>query len=98
MEIQIRKNDVKKVLAFFMAVLMLFGCLPVSGVMAVDVSNVNATQQVTAGNVALSGVCGDNAYYTLDDEGCLRIYGEGDMYDFYDEMEDSTIPWHEFSQ
>lgn len=37
------------------------------------------------------GQCGDNAYYTIDDDWTLTIGGTGDMYDYASELE---VPWY----
>ena len=46
----------------------------------------------------LSGSCGDNAFWGIDDvdgEHTLYIYGSGDMYDYGDPFEENTVvaPW-----
>lgn len=37
------------------------------------------------------GQCGDNAYYTIDDDWTLTIGGTGDMYDYASELD---VPWY----
>jgi len=37
---------------------------------------------ILSANAEQSGKCGDNAYWTLDDNGTLTIYGNGNMYDY----------------
>jgi len=39
------------------------------------------------------GMCGDNLFWTLDDDGTLTIDGTGVMYNFTDKLQ---TPWHEF--
>ena len=38
-----------------------------------------------------SGQCGDNVYWTLDDNGTLTISGTGDMRDWSDA---TSLPWY----
>ena len=60
-----------------------------------------ALVDVTAGNVlaldcsgiAAFGKCGDTLYWTLDELGCLTIFGEGDMA-FYASAVGDYAPWH----
>lgn len=60
-----------------------------------------ALVDVTAGNVlaldcsgiAAFGRCGDELYWTLDELGCLTIFGEGDMADYASARGDYA-PWH----
>lgn len=48
---------------------------------------------VGAADTASSGQCGDNVYWTLDEEGTLTISGEGDMWDYnYFSMSDDELP------
>ncbi|MBQ9359473.1 MAG: leucine-rich repeat protein [Lachnospiraceae bacterium] len=42
-----------------------------------------------------SGVCGENATWTLDDEGTLTISGSGDISDFEFDNVDAKTPWWE---
>ena len=50
-------------------------------------------------NLLSYGQCGESVYYTLDTEGNMRVFGEGEMYDYqcyYDEfykVEYTTAPW-----
>ncbi|MCM1365502.1 MAG: leucine-rich repeat domain-containing protein [Faecalibacterium sp.] len=41
----------------------------------------------------ISGQCGDNVYWTLDDEGLLQISGAGAMYDYYQEDNNLSSPF-----
>ncbi len=43
-------------------------------------------------NVIRSGYCGDNARWILYNDGTLRIYGEGTMYDY--DNENTFAPWY----
>ena len=42
---------------------------------------------VSAFAVSKSGKCGENLFWTLDDDGCLTISGEGQMHQF------TPAPW-----
>ena len=46
---------------------------------------------VSAADIVSEGTCGENATYTLDTDGVLRISGTGDMYDY---SSSTTIPWY----
>ena len=51
-------------------------------------------KQVNASaNVLYSGSCGNNATWTLDENGVLRISGTGAMYDYDDVEDQSRSPW-----
>ena len=41
-------------------------------------------------HAAQSGQCGDNVFWTLDDDGTLTLTGSGDMYDY------TYCPWYDF--
>ncbi len=41
-----------------------------------------------------SGMCGENMYWSLSDNGTLKIFGSGEMYDYYDKENDIlNMPW-----
>lgn len=64
------KKSFRKALALILAVLTLFSCF-----------SIGATAK--QGEIAVSGVCGDNAYWSFDKEtGTLSITGSGELYDF----------------
>lgn len=65
----------KSTISILLAVIMLLSTLPFA---------------VGAADTASSGQCGDNVYWTLDEEGTLTISGEGDMYD-YSSISDSPF-------
>lgn len=48
-----------------------------------------------SGSIIKSGKCGNNATYTLSDDGVLTISGKGAMTNFiYTDDDESTCPWH----
>ena len=68
----------KKFVKLCSAILVLFAVLTVSAL---------------AAEVLYSGTCGSNLTWTLDDEGTLRIEGNGRMKDY---SEDIPAPWHDY--
>ena len=63
------KKKLKKLLSVVLVLVMLVSAIPMSG----------AT--LLAGAAASSGQCGENVYWTLDNEGTLTINGEGEMWE-----------------
>ena len=62
--------------------LLLVMCIILSTFMALPIT----------ASAAESGKCGDNVYWTLDDNGTLTISGEGDM----SVSSSSTVPWKDW--
>ena len=74
------KNTIKKISAFLLSLVLLFGIVPL------------ADLDIIASAETYSGTCGDNLTWTLDTEtGELVISGEGDMYDW---AHYSSVPWY----
>ncbi|MBR2175418.1 MAG: leucine-rich repeat domain-containing protein [Clostridia bacterium] len=59
-------------------------------------SEISSSELVpTENEESKSGKCGDNAYYTVSEDGVLTISGTGDIYDYGSE-EGSRNPWQRF--
>ena len=69
-------KNMKRMLGLLLAMVLLIGCLPIS-----------AFAQET-----VSGTCGDNLTWTLDEEGVLTISGSGQM----DNFEYLCAPWNDY--
>ena len=52
----------------------------------------NTVESSTTEEKTISGVCGENLTWAIDDEGCLTISGTGEMYD-YDHSYNNNSPW-----
>ncbi len=76
----------KKILSVFLALLMIFSSVPLSGSLA-DFSLF--TLKSSAAEVS-SGECGENLTWVLDDEGTLTISGEGEMSNY----SSRKTPWY----
>ncbi len=71
------------------------GIILLSLIFVIAVFAVYQRQQVNAsGDVLYSGQCGANAYWTLDEEGVLRISGTGPMYDYDWYDKETYSPWY----
>ena len=71
------------------------GIILLSLIFVIAVFAVYQRQQVNAsGDVLYSGQCGANAYWTLDEEGVLRISGTGPMYDYEWRNKETYSPWY----
>lgn len=68
------KNKVKRITSLLLAMIMVFGTLPLINASAV--------------NIVSNGKCGEALTWTLDDMGTLTISGQGAMTDFYAYYED----------
>ncbi|MCQ2470813.1 MAG: leucine-rich repeat protein [Clostridia bacterium] len=67
------KKTLKRILATFLTVIMLFSALPLAGIDFVPKANA----------LASTGKCGENVYWNFDSStGTLTISGTGKMYDF----------------
>lgn len=73
----------KRILSISIAVVMVFGTVPVASFSGVDILKSFA--------ISYSGACGDNLSWSFDDEtGTLDISGSGEMKEF----SISELPWH----
>ena len=74
----------KKILSVFLAAIMVLSALPLS-------------VTASAETILYSGYCGDNAHFTFNTEGILRIYGTGPMGYFSSFNSDMLPPWYSYS-
>ncbi|MCM1391833.1 MAG: leucine-rich repeat domain-containing protein, partial [Ruminococcus sp.] len=70
-------NKLKRVIACLATIIMLLCSVPMGNFAGVDFGFT-----VSAEGEATSGQCGDNVYWTLDDDGTLTISGEGEMWNY----------------
>lgn len=70
------KNTVKKAVACMAAIIMALCAVPVGNLAGIDLSLTASAAEVS------SGQCGDNVYWTLDENGTLTISGEGEMWNY----------------
>ncbi len=88
------KKVSKRLLATFLAVILVFGAAPLGAFVGIELPNF-ASVFVKRAEAATNGTCGDNLTWTFDEStGELVINGAGEMYNWsYDEK----APWHEYS-
>ena len=73
------KKNVKRAAVILMAVLMLVTAIPMNGIVGTDLF----ASKASAAELAPTGQCGENAYWTFDSEtGLLTISGTGEMNDY----------------
>ena len=82
-------KQTKKILSVFLALLMIFSSVPLSGSLA-DLSLF--TFEASAADNIARGECGENLTWVLDDAGKLTISGEGRMIDF----NSGGAPWFSY--
>ncbi len=87
------KNTLKRTLAVMLAVIMTVCAAPLAGFVGLELPSFSMLFATKAEAAGYSGICGDNATWTLDTEtGILKISGTGTTYDY---MTIATqTPWY----
>ncbi|MCH5184876.1 MAG: leucine-rich repeat protein [Oscillospiraceae bacterium] len=84
----------KKLLSLIMSAMMIFS---MTANISVYAENEEAVRDTAADSVmlaeAVSGECGDNLTWVLDEEGTLTISGTGDMWSW---NSSSSVPWYSY--
>ena len=57
-----------------------------------SVQNESSAESSASGKIIKTGKCGDNAFYSITEDGVLTISGTGDIYD-YSKEEGNISPW-----